>query len=151
LLTAFTGVGVFTYLWVMINEPMHPGGLLGLSVALAAWLGAEAIISRRMLVFAAVTGTIGAAVVLTKINVGVFLLLAAFAWLLLHTPMAARWARWALALLFVALPFALMHTLFDAAWVRLFALVFWPCSSAGDRMNHPPTAARGWPFSAPAR
>lgn len=123
-LTAFTGAGVFTYLWVMINEPMHPGGLLGLSVALAAWLGAEAIASGRILIFAALAGTIGAAVALTKINVGVFLLLAAFAWLLLHTPIAARWARWALALLFVALPFVLMHTLFDAAWVRLFALVF---------------------------
>jgi riboflavin transporter FmnP len=147
LLTAFTGVGVFTYLWVMINEPMHPGGLLGLSVALAAWLGAEAIISRRMLVFAAVTGTIGAAVVLTKINVGVFLLLAAFAWLLLHTPMAARWARWALALLFVALPFALMHTLFDAAWVRLFALVFGTSMLAvliGGRPDEPSANGRAW-------
>lgn len=123
-LTAFTGAGVFTYLWVMINEPMHPGGLLALSVALVAWLGAEAIASGRILLFAALTGAIGAAVALIKINVGVFLLLAAFAWLLLHTPIAARWGRWALALLFVALPFALMHALFDAAWVRMFAPIF---------------------------
>ena len=123
-LTAFTGAGVFTYLWVMINEPLHPGGLLALLVALVAWLGAEAIASRQILMFAVSTGAIGAAAALIKVNVGVFLLLAAFAWLLLHTPLAARWARWALALLFVALPFALMHTLFDAAWVRLFALIF---------------------------
>jgi hypothetical protein len=123
-LTAFTGAGVFTYLWVMINEPMHPGGLLGLSIALAAWLGAEAIASGRIVLFAALVGTIGAAVALIKINVGVFLLLAAFAWLLLHTPVATRWARWALALLFLALPIALMHTLFDAPWVRMFALIF---------------------------
>jgi hypothetical protein len=123
-LTAFTGAGVFTYLWVMINEPLHPGGLLALLVALVAWLGAEAIASRQILIFAVLTGAIGAAAALIKINVGVFLLLAAFAWLLLHTPNAARWARWALALLFVVLPFALMHTLFDAAWVRLFALIF---------------------------
>jgi hypothetical protein len=123
-LAAFTGTATFTYLWVMINEPMHPGGLLGLLVALVAWLGAEAIASRQILLFAVLTGALGAVAALIKINVGVFLLLAAGAWLLLHTPAAARWARWALALLFVALPLALMHTLFDAAWVWLFALIF---------------------------
>jgi hypothetical protein len=146
-LTAFTGAGVFTYLWVMINEPLHPGGLLALLVALAAWLGAEAIASRQILIFAALTGAIGAAAALIKINVGVFLLLAAFAWLLLHTPMAARWARWALALLFVALPFALMHTLFDAAWVRLFALIFGASMLAvliGARPGEPTAHSHAW-------
>ena len=146
-LAAFTGAGIFTYLWVMINEPMHPGGLVGLAVALAAWGGAEAIASGRLLTFAAMAGAIGAAVALVKVNVGVFLLLAAFAWLLLHTPKTTAWARWVLALLFTALPLVLMHTLFDAAWVRLFALIFGASMLAvlvSARPGEPRVNGRAW-------
>lgn len=38
---AYTMAGTFAYLWVMINEPAHPGGLLALLVAMGAFLGTE--------------------------------------------------------------------------------------------------------------
>ena len=124
--TGFTLAGVFTYLWVMINEPVHPGGLLALLVALGAWLGAEAWSAGRLGRFAALTAAIGVALALTKINVGVFFLGAAFAWLAVNTaaPRRARLLVWLVALGGAALPFGLMHSLFAAPWVRLFALIF---------------------------
>ena len=122
----FTLAGVFTYLWVMINEPVHPGGLLALLVALGAWLGAEAWSAGRLGGFAALTALIGVALALTKINVGVFFLGAAFIWLAVNTaaPRPARTLVWLVALGSAALPFGLMHSLFGALWVRLFALIF---------------------------
>ena len=123
---SFTLVGVFTYLWVMINEPVHPGGLLALLVALGAWLGAEAWVAGRIGGFAALTALIGTLLALTKINVGVFFLGSAFTWLAVNTaaPRPARALSWLVALGGAALPFGLMHFLFDAPWVRLFALIF---------------------------
>ena len=123
---AFTLAGVFTYLWVMINEPVHPGGLLTLLVALGAWLGTEAWTTGKMNRFAALTAVIGAALALTKINVGVFFLGAAFAWLALNTaaPRPARALTWLVALGAAVLPFALMRALFAEPWVRTFAVVF---------------------------
>jgi hypothetical protein len=122
----FTLAGVFIYLWVMINEPVHPGGLLALLVALGAWLGAEAWSAGRPGGFAALTALIGVALALTKINVGVFFLGAACTWLAVNTaaPRSGRVLVWLVALGAAALPFGLMHSLFDAPWVRLFALIF---------------------------
>jgi hypothetical protein len=124
--TAFTLAGVFTFLWVMINEPVHPGGLLVLLVTLGVWIGAEAWTAGRTSAFAVATGAIGAALTLTKINVGVFFLGAAFCWLAVNTapPRRARALTWLAAAGCAALPFALMQTLFALPWVRLFALVF---------------------------
>ena len=124
--TAFTFAGVFTYLWVMISEPMHPGGLIALAVALAAAAGPELWSARRYLFFAALAGLGAAALALTKINVGAFFFGAAFTWLALHSASAA-WARrlaWLIAIGCALLPFVLMRSLFDADWVRLYALIF---------------------------
>ncbi|HWA09850.1 MAG TPA: hypothetical protein VG838_10400 [Opitutaceae bacterium] len=154
--TAFTLAGVFTYLWVMINEPVHPGGLLALLVTLGAWLGAEAWDARRFERFAAVAALVGAALAFTKINVGVFFLGAAFAWLALNTalPRAAHALAWLVAAGCAVLPFGLMHSLFDAPWVRLFALVFTGAALAlilaGRRAAQPVATLRTWAWFAGA-
>ncbi len=122
----FTLAGVFTYLWTMINEPVHPGGFIAFLVALGAWLGAELWETGRIRSFAILTGLISAALMLTKINVGIFFAGAAFAWLALNTarPQAARTLTWLVAAGCAFLPFVLMKALFDAPWVHLYALVF---------------------------
>lgn len=124
--TAFTLAGVFTHLWVMINEPVHPGGLLALLVAGGAWLGAAAWESGRLERFAVIAGLAGTAMAFTKINVGIFFLGAAFTWLALNTrpAPAARVLTWLVALGCTVLPFALMRALFAQAWVQTFALTF---------------------------
>ena len=122
--TAFTFGAVFVYLWVMIHEPSHPGGLVGLLVAAAAWIGVEADPARRPGAAAAI-GAIGAALALTKINVGVFLLVSAAIWLA-GSAEGSRGQRAAAGLIAVGaavLPWILMRAMLDQAWVREFAAV----------------------------
>jgi len=123
--TALTVAGVFTYLWVMIHEPTHPGGLIGLLVALAAWLGTEADPAEQPGAAAAL-GAIAAALALTKINVGVFMVAAAGVWLVLSARDARvrRIGRWGLAACVVLLPWGLMHGLLPEAWVVEYAALF---------------------------
>lgn len=119
-----TAAGVFTYLWVMIHEPIHPGGMIGLFVALAAWIGLEwdPAVHRKG---AAAIGAIGAALLLTKINVGGFLLIAAAAWLAIHAAGAwwQRWGVWLAAAALTLLPWFLMRSLATQAWVLEFAAI----------------------------
>jgi hypothetical protein len=124
--TALTLTGTFVYLWIMINEPIHPGGLVIVVVALATWIAAEAWIAQRLVLFGIVTGTTAASLALTKINVGVFFAGATCSWLALQSAPAAR-ARlltWVAAISCTVLPLALMKALLDAQWVGIFALVF---------------------------
>jgi hypothetical protein len=121
--TAATLAGVFLHLWPMVSEPLHPGGPICALVALVAWLGINERFSPNQR--AAWIGAAGAALVLTKINVGIFLLAGAGAWWLLSAaPLAASW-RWRLAVtgLLVLLPLLVMQRLFTEEWVRIFALV----------------------------
>ncbi|HUL54551.1 MAG TPA: hypothetical protein VLT83_14200 [Opitutaceae bacterium] len=120
----FVLVDVFTYLWIMINEPMHPGGVIILVVAVAAWLGWEALRRERMTAFALITGIAGALLALVKINVGGFLVLSAGAWLLLATPgpLAARARQW-LPWLGLLVPVLLMRALLEQTWVLTFAIM----------------------------
>lgn len=123
----FAGAGAFTLLWVMLQEPGHPGGFLTLLVALAAWLGAECILAKKPLLFAAVLGALGALVALAKINVGAFLVISAGLWLLLGlrpaSPSRAAWPGALVALALGLLPLALMRGLLDKPWVPAYVLV----------------------------
>lgn len=121
---ALTLTGVFAYLWVMVHEPTHPGGLVGLLVALAAWLGAEADPGRRPAAAAAI-GAIAAALALTKINVGVFMFTTAVTWLVVraNSPAVRRGGGWLVAAWLVLMPWALMRPMLDQAWIWEFALV----------------------------
>ena len=122
--TAFTLAGVFTYLWVMIHEPGHPGGAVSLLVAMAAWIGAKRDIARRPAP-AALVGAIGAALALIKINVGGLLLIAAAIWLAIRSPNThrRRAGEWLAAAVLVLLPWFLMHSLLGQDWVRQFAMI----------------------------
>ena len=123
--SAFTLAGTFAYLWVMINEPVHPGGLACLLVALGVWLGAEAWSADRFDRFAMATAVAGAALVLTKVNIGVFFFAATCAWLAMNARLGrvTAWLSWLAVGCSVLLPLALMSARPDEAWVRIFALV----------------------------
>jgi hypothetical protein len=122
--TAFVGGGVFTFIWIMINEPIHPGGPIGFFVAAAALIGAWRDPARSV-PGAAIVGAIGAALALTKINVGAFLLFSSAAWIVLHLDFPT-WRKRLLALLtlwFVAMPWILMNKMLREEPVRTFALI----------------------------
>ena len=116
--------GVLLHLWQMRSEPSHPGGLIVLAIAAAAWCGSHWATAPRPLALA--IGLIGAALVLTKINVGIFLLAGAGVWWLLHleAPTFGLRTRSALAAFAMALwPVALMRSQFANHAVVIFAAV----------------------------
>jgi hypothetical protein len=122
--SVLTLAGVFSYLWVMVQEPTHPGGLIAILVALAAWLGIEFDPARSPM-GAGILGAVGAALALVKINVGGFLLTSLGLWFLLHasSPRVRRAGGWIAAAWLVLLPWLLMRPLLSEPWVWRFALV----------------------------
>lgn len=148
--SALTLVVTFTHLWIMINEPVHPGGLIACLVAISTWCGAELWSAGRIRIFAGVMGFVAAAFALTKINVGIFFAGAVFVWLVVNTTPAAvaRRLNWVVAIGCALLPFVLMRSLFEAPWVRLYALVF-SCTTLSllliaDRSTQPLAGGRAW-------
>ncbi len=135
---------VFAYLWVMASEPTHPGGLIVFLTTAVAVLGHHWLVRDQMRAWAVLVGAVTAALLLTKINIGVFVAFSACAWLLLHhrAPAIRRWAPAALFVCGIVLPLALMRPLLGTDWVQSFALV-WACAAlaviraislqAGDR------------------
>ena len=130
--SGFTLVGVFTYLWPMTREPIHPGGLIAFMVALGAWLGSEAWEAGRVRAFAIITAFLGTAMMLTKINVGIFFLGSAFVFLALNTRNSSAYKSliWLGALGCAVMPFGLMEKLFDEPWVKTYSIVFTAASLA---------------------
>lgn len=125
LLAGTTLLLTFVYLLLMVSEPIHPGGLITALVALAAWGGAELIRHRATGGLAILAGVVGAALVLTKINVGVFFILGAGAWFVLHLPSApqARTGTIVAGIALAILPFALMTAELDKPWAQQFAVL----------------------------
>jgi len=115
----------FLSLIVMISEPGHPGGLLAAIAAAGTLVAAQAVETGRPRRFALATALTGTALLLSKINVGVFFLVAAGSWLALHTEAgrARRALLWLVAVGTVAAPLALMRTLQHEQWVMIFAFV----------------------------
>jgi hypothetical protein len=109
----------FLFLWTMIREPGHPGGLLALLVACAVLIA-----SHREMVAprAIVVGALIAAAFLTKINVGVFLgaSVALLIWVDLAPTPRRLLAPAAMACLLL-LPPALMAGRIHEAWAAVFA------------------------------
>ncbi|WP_221029764.1 hypothetical protein [Actomonas aquatica] len=120
----FALAGTFAYLWIMTNEPTHPGGMIGFLVALAAWIGLRWDPARHPGSAAAIAA-VGAALGLSKINTGLFLLAALWGWLALASR-ASRLGRIVALVtgpLFALAPLVVMHGLWPAPWVVTFALV----------------------------
>ncbi len=130
-LTLAVFAAVFPYLWIMVSEPSHPGSLVAIAVAIAATAGYRAIAHERPRAWALTVGAIAAALALTKINVGGFVVLSGLSWILLHheNTRVRRWAPVGLAVGSVLVPLALMRPMLGVEWIQTFALVF-ACSSA---------------------
>ncbi len=118
--------GTFIYLWIMVSEPTHPGGLIALLVAIAAALGYRCLARGQNEAWAALVGVVAGALVLTKINVGGFVVLAALAWIGLHYAAAGvrRWAPLLVAAGGILVPLALMRPMLGIGWVQTYALIF---------------------------
>jgi hypothetical protein len=116
----------FVFLWIMANEPTHPGGLIALGTALLALLGWHWLEQGRETAWAATTGAGIALLTLTKVNLGAFAAFSSLAWLLLfhRADRLRRWAPALVALAGAALPFLLMRPLLDRPAMRDFALTF---------------------------
>lgn len=121
-----TLAATFAYLWVMISEPAHPGGLIVAITALAAVGGYVFLAQGHATKWALCAGASAAASSLTKINVGAFAVLTTFglAALLAQDRRVRRTAPWVVGVLFGALPLLLMRTLFAAPWVQTYALAY---------------------------
>jgi hypothetical protein len=117
---------VFVYLWIMISEPNHPGGLIAFTTAVMAALGCKWLAAGRWSGWAVVAGAGSAVLLLTKINIGAFAALSTLALLLLHSrnDRVRRWAPWVLAGGFALLPYLLMRSLLGTPWVQTYAVVF---------------------------
>jgi hypothetical protein len=112
-LTALVWIVSITQLFVLSWEPGHPQELVALLVATALFVAATMRERRRTLFL--ILGGLGAAILLTKVNVGVFYLLALALSLVALTPRPSpAWfvLRVALALATVVLPWMLMKSRF---------------------------------------
>lgn len=133
LATASGATLTFLMLLAMVNEPIHPGGLLALIAALGAFVSTHWLRSGRT--DAAVIGAIVAGTLLSlgKINVGGLFLLATSSWLFLNTRLPPRWRNAAplgVALGAAAVPAVLMRSLLDQHWVAVFGFSFAACALA---------------------
>lgn len=123
----------FAALSAMSSEPIHPGGPLAFLSAIATWCGCDALIRKSDRRLAISAGAIGAIMLLIKVNVGVFLLIASGSWLILH----ARWREeirrqlGSVVLLgCVISPLLLMRDRFPDPYFAAFALTFATGSAA---------------------
>lgn len=121
-----TLAAVFVYLWIMVSEPNHPGALIAVLTAVLAVLGYGWLAAGKTTRWAALAGAVSAALILTKINVGVFAALSVLAFFLLHaaSDRLRRLAPGLIAAGLALLPFALMRALLGTPWVQTYALVF---------------------------
>lgn len=118
-----TQVLVFAALGVLTNEPMHPGGLICL--LLAAIVAISCFVRDRPSPMAlALLGAALAALVLVKINVGVFAVASVVLVCAVSYPalFERRWPRLLVEAGFVAMPVLLLASKFGEGWPRRYAV-----------------------------
>lgn len=118
-----TQLGVFQALFSLVNEPMHPGGIIVLLLS-TLLLVACFIRDQNSPIAMALLGAAVMALILIKINVGIFALAAAgLIAVASHRELAQRrWMRLTAEAGFVALPLLLLSSRADEAWARLYAI-----------------------------
>ncbi len=117
----------FGLLWQMSSEPSHPGSMISLLVALAGVLVVRWPATRRPVHIGLGLGLLGAALFLTKINVGLLLVTGLGAIALRFTAWPQKYERPAAALAVAGLAvvaWALMLQKLGDDWPRTFALQF---------------------------
>ena len=147
---SFTLVAVFGCLWQMTWEPPHPGGLISVLTAVGLAAAVEALWRGRTEVAALVLGLAGAALIFTKINVGLLWICSVGAFLLLSTggPVWRGRGAWLAAAGLTLLPFILMRPLLGEPWVLSLAVMsaasgLCVCALAATEMT-PVLRARDW-------
>jgi hypothetical protein len=112
-------IAAFGALGVLVNEPMHPQGLCALLLASIALLASFGL-SGRTIWTGAAFGAVLSALVLTKVNLGIF----AFAAVVLAAALTVelfarhRWLRLAVIVAFLAMPLLILNRDLDLAWAR---------------------------------
>jgi hypothetical protein len=118
-----TQLSVFEALFSLVAEPMHPGGIIVL--LLSATMAFSCFVRDRTSPFSmALLGGAVMALILVKINVGIFALAAVVLVCVVSYPGLARrrWLRPVVEVGFVALPLLLMSSKAAEAWARHYAL-----------------------------
>jgi len=114
---------VFSALSVLVNEPMHPGGIICL--LLAAIVSISCFVRDRPSPLAvAVLGAAVAALILVKINVGLFAAASVTLAAVVSYPalFERRWPRLLVEAAFVAMPVVLLASKFGEGWPRRYAV-----------------------------
>lgn len=104
------------------NEPMHPGSLAVLLVALVAYALSSYAVSKRSVWLFVLGGATGA-VLMTKINVGLFVVVAIVTVFVAGNELIERRLRLAVVVLAAVAPFVVMFQRLSAVWAGTFALL----------------------------
>ncbi len=117
-------IASFSALGVLANEPMHPQGLCVLILG-AFFFFAVAGLRGKVGRSGLICGALLAALVLTKINLGIFATAATVLALAISVePIYRRaWLRWLVILAFLAMPVAILNHDLKAAWTRELILL----------------------------
>jgi hypothetical protein len=117
-------IAAFGSLGVLANEPMHPQGLCVLLLGAFAFLAACGP-SKRVAWVGGGCGALLAALLLTKVNLGLFAIAATVVAIAFTVwPLAGKaWIRWPVAAAFLAMPVFVLGRDLDLGWAREFALL----------------------------
>lgn len=119
-------IAAFSDLVVLAGEPMHPQGLCILLLS-AFFLVAASGLGGRVTRAGAWCGVLLAALLLTKVNLGIYAIAAVvFAAAITIEPLHRRgWLRWLIFAAFLAMPLAVLNRDLNLGWVRELVLLEW--------------------------
>lgn len=137
-------IAAFSTLTVLANEPMHPQGLCVLLLGAFALLVASGP-RRRITLTGGAAGALLAALILTKVNLGIFAVAAVVvaAAITVEPLHRRRWLRWLVIAAFLAMPLFVLDRDLRLSWVRELLLLEVLAATAVLVASHPIWPARG--------